>query len=81
MSSEHYIIETLEIELFRLKQEDRTEIHYTKRNENNQVSKDRWEIINGLEKAINYLTKLTATDKGKKWKDGNQFNDAENFWK
>lgn len=76
---EFYVIETLKIELYRLKQEERSETHYCKSNENNQVSKDRWQHINGLEKAIIYLEKLVK--EGRRWKDGNQFNSVDNFWK
>lgn len=52
MRPEIYVLDTLRIELCRLKQEDRTEIHYAKNNENNQVCKDRWERIRCLEQTI-----------------------------
>jgi hypothetical protein len=66
------------IELNRLKYDDRVQVHYISRNENNQVSKDRWARINALEKAIIFCAKLLGEDKH--WKDGNQFNSVADFW-
>lgn len=78
MSVENYIIETLEIELNRLKYEERNSTHYTSMNENSQVPKDRWTRIHALEKAVVFHKKLRG--EGKPWSKGNQFNDTDRFW-
>ena len=78
MPLEQYVIQTLEIELNRLRYEDRSKVHYASTNENNEVPKGRWERIHALEKAIIFHKKLVK--EGKRWYDGNQFNDTRTFW-
>lgn len=74
---EYYIIDTLAIEYYRLIQEERTEIHYSKPNENNQVVKDRHEKINALALAINFLENLAKHKRY--WSEYNQFDDNNNY--
>lgn len=78
MSSETYIIETLEIELNRLRYEERSSVHYTSMNENGQVPADRWSRIHALEKAVVFHKKLRG--EGKTWDKCNQFNATGTFW-
>lgn len=78
MGPEQYIIETLEIELNRLKFEDRSTVHYSARNENNQVCSDRWARMEALRKAIRFHERLVFEQKT--WAKSNEFNGVAEFW-
>ena len=78
MDPNYYVKETLEIELNRLKYEERTRLHYTARNENNQAVTDRWSAIEALERAIAFSKKLS--EEHKYWTDGNPHNTVSKFW-
>lgn len=58
MKPTYYVSETLDIERFRLLQEQRIETHYNKSNENAQVIKDRYERIKSLEASARFLEYL-----------------------